>query len=119
MRVGSVANMNHGESSAMTRATAEIMLAATSGSIRVGRDDLAATDGAQGSPGLPVDRVLDRLHAAVGEEGVDAAGMVAPRGDRGVGRAAVVLVLGAHVAIEGRGPAGDLVFGGKAVVKPS
>src|SRR5208337_649295 len=51
---------------------------------------------------LPVDRVLDRVHAAVGKEGVDDARMVTPGGDGGVGRTTVVLVLGAHVAIEGR-----------------
>ena len=65
------------------------------------------------APGLKVDRVLDGVHAAVGEQGVDAARMVTARGDGGVGRPAVVLVFGAHVAVDGRRPGGRLCVGGQ------
>src|SRR5262249_9878474 len=61
-------------------------------SILVGRDDLAAADGAEGAPDDGVDRTLDELHATVAEEGVDPARVVAAGREGHVGRAAVVLV---------------------------
>src|SRR5271157_2914899 len=73
-------------------------------SVGVGGNDFATADRPQGTPILPVDRVLDRVHAAVGKEGVDDARMVTPGGDGGVGWATVVLILGAHVAIQSRCP---------------
>src|SRR5262249_54785745 len=50
-------------------------------SVGVGRDDLAAGDGPQRPPGVAVDRALDEPDAAVGQQGVDPARVVAPRGD--------------------------------------
>src|SRR6185312_10640817 len=80
------------------------------GSVLVGRDDLAALDGAQGPPGDGADRVLDELDAAVGEQGVHPARMPAAGRERHVGRAAVVLVDRVPVHREGsardRGPGG-------------
>src|SRR5262249_18409633 len=50
---------------------------AARGSELVGRDDFAAADGAEVAPGDGADRALGVAHAAVGVQGVDAAGMVA------------------------------------------
>ena len=57
--------------------------------VAVGADDLAAGDRAQGTPGRPVDGVLDEPDAAVAEQGVHPAGMVAPGRDRRVRGAAL------------------------------
>ena len=46
-------------------------------SIAVGRDDLAERPGAEGGEGDDVGRVLEEVDRAVGEEGVDAAGVLA------------------------------------------
>ena len=56
---------------------------------------------------------LIEVHAAVSEEGIDPPGMVAPGRDGRIGRAAVVLVLGAHVAVEGRQPGRRPGIGGQ------
>ena len=42
---------------------------------------LAAADRAEGAPDVAVDRALDEADAAVAEQGVHAAGVVAPRGE--------------------------------------
>ena len=81
-------------------------------SISVGRDDLAAANRSQGAArSAQLIEFLTESDAAIGEEGVDAAGMVAPGRDGGVGRPAVVLVFGAHVAVEAGGPAGTWCWG--------
>ena len=50
-------------------------------SVAVGRNDLAAVATAQSLPGCDVDGVLDEPDRAVGQQRVDAAGVLASRGD--------------------------------------
>jgi hypothetical protein len=69
-------------------------------SVRIAADDLTRGNRSQTSPRHPVDRVLDEVDAAVAAQAVHAAGMVTPGGDRRVGRAAVVLVLGVDVQVD-------------------
>ena len=52
-------------------------------SVRITADDFGLIAAPQGPPGLETDRVLDELDRTIGEAHVDAAGMVAGRGDRG------------------------------------
>src|SRR5262249_14527209 len=69
------------------------------GSIGLCRNDLAAGDRPQGAPDHPVDRALDEPHAAIAQQGVDSAGVVAGGVDRGEGRPAVLLVLAVEVQV--------------------
>src|SRR5258708_957276 len=48
----------------------------------VGADDLGPRDGAQGTPGIPVNRTLDESHAAVTHQGIHTARVIAARRDR-------------------------------------
>ena len=75
-------------------------------SVRVARHDLAAGDRAQCPPDRPRDRALDEPHAAIAEQRIHAAGVVAAGGNRCVGRPAVVLVRRSQVGID-RGRAGQ------------
>src|SRR5262245_3406607 len=68
-------------------------------SIGIGRDHLSAGDRPECPPGLPVDRVLDKADAAVGKQGVDAAGMIATGRHRRVRWAAIVLILRGEVGV--------------------
>src|SRR5262249_22262091 len=52
------------------------------GSIRIRADDFSSLDGAERPPDHTVDRGLGEPHAAVGEQGVHAAGVVAPGRER-------------------------------------
>ena len=89
------------------------------GSVRVGRDHLAAGDRAQGCAGWPLIAVLDEPDRAVAQQDVDAAGVVAVGGDSGVDRAARCLV-GRSRCRKGSGRPGGctLVLGVSAVVTP-
>src|SRR5262249_52381473 len=60
-------------------------------SVSVGADDLTLGAAPERPPGGPADRVLDELHAAVGEKGVHSTVVVARRGK---GDAAVVALAG-------------------------
>src|SRR5262249_22805494 len=78
-------------------------------------DHLASGDRAERVPDVTADGVLDVMDAAVGEEGIDAAGVVAAGLEGHVSRAAVVLVdvVPVHgdqlaVVAEGGGGAGEL-----------
>ena len=66
---------------------------------------------------------LDEADAAVAEQDIDAAGVVAPRRDRGEGRAAVLLADGDQVGVgdgrRRRSCPGVTLFGGQAVVNPA
>ena len=88
---------------------------------RIGADDLAAGDAPQRPPGLAVHGALDEPHRAVAEQGVHAAGVVAPRRDRREGRPAGLLALAREVQVgvfAVRAARGSALFGGQAVVKP-
>src|SRR6516162_9700531 len=58
-------------------AMARIIVAALRRSIGVGLDDLAAADGLEAPPGGRVDRALEEVDAAVGEQHVQPAGVEA------------------------------------------
>src|SRR5690349_16990444 len=81
-------------------------------SIGICADDLAAADGSQGAPGQPLDGAPDEPDGAVAEEGVDAARVVAARGDRGVGWAAAFLADGNDVDVNGGRAGQDRLVGG-------
>ena len=87
----------------------------------VGGHDFPAADGADRPPGWELDRVLDKPDAPIAEDRVDPAGMIAPRRDRRISRAAIVLIPGGHIAFQPQRSSGrpgvGRQGGGEAVVE--